>query len=244
VYSIEGVARAEEPEPRMLAHDVYFTLKDKSPEAKKQLITGCKRFLAEHPGTVWFAAGTLVGQHEREVNDLGFDVALHLVFKDKASHDKYQEAPAHNKFIEEYEYNWESVRVFDSWVEVSSHGKVAMEAPHPDKPPMPRLPDPAAFFAGMIQGKVVAKHEGEVIVAVEKVTKIWRSNKADNPEALTGKKVLVNAPKAESRYAENVARFLASLKVGETVELDVAHRKGEALTILELTEDQRERVQE
>jgi hypothetical protein len=41
-----------------------------------------------------------------------------------------------------------------------------------------------------------------------------------------------------------VARFIASLKVGETVEIDVAHRDGEALTILELTGDQRERVKE
>ena len=40
-----------------------------------------------------------------------------------------------------------------------------------------------------------------------------------------------------------MARFLDGLKVGETVELDVAHRgEGEALTILELTEQQRARV--
>jgi hypothetical protein len=244
VCALEKVACADEPEQRMLSHDVFFTLKDKSPEARKQLVAGCKKFLSKHPGTVWFAAGMLVERHEREVNDRGFDVALHIVFKDKASHDRYQEAPEHHKFIEEYEYNWESVRVFDSWLDVSSHGKVAMEAELPDEARTPRLPDPAAFFAGMIQGKVVAKHDGEVVVAVEKVTKLWRSNKADNPEALIGKKVLVNGPKADSRHGESVARFLATLKVGETVEIDVAHRKGEALTILELTEDQRERVKE
>jgi hypothetical protein len=110
-------ACAAKPEQRMLSHDVYFTLKDKSPEAKKQLVAGCKKFLSVHPGTVWFAAGVLVGEHEREVNDRGFDVALHIVFKDKASHDKYEEAPEHHKFIEEFKDNWESVRVFDSWVD-------------------------------------------------------------------------------------------------------------------------------
>lgn len=232
-------ARAVEPDQRMLSHDVYFTLKDKSSDAKRQLVAGCKKFLSEHPGTVWFAAGALVEEHEREVNDRGFDVALHIVFKDKASHDKYQDAPEHHKFIEEFKDNWESVRVFDSWLDVSSHGTVPVETERLDEAKMPRLPDPGASFAGMIRGEVVSKHNRQVVVAVEKVTKVWRTNKADNPESLVGKKVLVNGRTVEGHP---VARFIASLKVGETVEIDVAHREGEALTILELTEDQRERV--
>jgi hypothetical protein len=235
---------AAEPEQRMLSHDVYFTLKDKSPEARKQLVAGCKRFLSDHPGTVWFAAGVRVEEHEREVNDRGFDVALHIVFKDKASHDEYQQAPKHHKFIEEFKDNWESVRVFDSWLDVSSHPVVPVETERFDEARMPRLPDAAASFAGMIRGEVVAKHDDEVVLAVEKVTKIWRSNKADDPEALVGKKVLVNGRSVNGHPVETIARFIASLKIGETVEIDVAHRKGEALTILELTEDQRERVKE
>ena len=39
--------------------------------------------------------------------------------------------------------------------------------------------------------------------------------------------------------ARRVARFLRSLASGETVTLDVAHKEGEALTVLELTEEQR-----
>jgi hypothetical protein len=229
----------------MLSHDVYFTLKDKSPEAKKELVAGCKKFLSEHPGTVWFAAGVLVGEHEREVNDRGFDVALHIVFKDKASHDKYQEAPGHHKFIEEFKYNWESVRVFDSWLDASSHGKVPMESKRPDEAKLSRLPDPAASFAGMIKGKVWAKqNNGEIAVAVEKVTKVWRTNKADNPETLVGKMVWVVGRSVDGHPVETIARFIASLKLGETVEIDVAHRDGKALIIMELTGDQRERVKE
>jgi hypothetical protein len=238
------LAFAADPEQRMLSHDVYFTLKDKSPEAKKQLVAGCKKFLSEHPGTVWFAAGMLVEEHQREVNDRGFDVALHIVFKDKASHDKYEEAAEHHKFIEEFKDNWESVRVFDSWLDASSHGKVPMEAKRPDEAKFPRLPDPAAQFAGMIQGEVVSKHGGAIVVAVKKVSKVWRTNKAENAEALVGKKVLVNGRSVDGHPVKTVARFIASLKVGETVEIDVAHRVGVALTILELTEDQRERVKE
>jgi quinol monooxygenase YgiN len=48
------------------------------------------------------------------VNDLDYDVALHIVFKNKAAHDKYQDAPRHQKFIDENKALWAKVRVFDS----------------------------------------------------------------------------------------------------------------------------------
>ena len=41
-------------------------------------------------------------------------MALHLVFKDKASHDKYATHPEHLKFIAENKETWKKVRVFDS----------------------------------------------------------------------------------------------------------------------------------
>jgi hypothetical protein len=76
------------------------------------------------------------------------------------------------------------------------------------------------------------------------MTEVWRTNKAKNAEVLVGKNVLVNGRSVDGHPVETVARFIASLKVGETLEIDVAHRQGEALTILELTEDQRERVKD
>ncbi len=113
-------ARAEEKpkavEP-MIVHDVYFALKDNSPEAKQKLVAACKKYLTEHPGTEFFAAGILAESLNRPVNDRDFDVALHIVFKDKAAHDKYNVAERHLKFIEENKDNWKKVRVFDSAVE-------------------------------------------------------------------------------------------------------------------------------
>jgi flagellar hook assembly protein FlgD len=136
------------------------------------------------------------------------------------------------------------VRVFDSWLDVSSHGKVPMETKRSDEARLPKLPDPAAQFAGMIQGEVASKHNGAIVFAVKKVSKVWRTNRAENAEALVGKKVLVTGRSVDGHPVETVARFIAGLQVGETVEIDVAHRDGEALTILELTEDQRERVKQ
>jgi hypothetical protein len=96
---------------------VYFTLNQSTPEAKKKMVEACKKYLAKHPGEVFFAAGTRVEDLKREVNDQDFDVALHIVFQDRASHDKYQDAPRHKQFIEENQAGWKKVRVFDSLVE-------------------------------------------------------------------------------------------------------------------------------
>jgi hypothetical protein len=101
---------------RALAHDVYFTLRDASPEARQKLVDACATYLAGHPGAVFFSAGTRATELQREVNDAGFDVSLHVYFADQAAHDAYQEHPRHRKFIEEMSGNWKTVRVFDSWV--------------------------------------------------------------------------------------------------------------------------------
>jgi hypothetical protein len=98
----------------MLAHNVFFTLSDKSDEAIATLVAECHKYLKEHDGVVFFAAGGLNPDLDREVNDRDFDVALHVVFDSRESHDKYQEYPEHYEFIENNKSNWASVRVFDS----------------------------------------------------------------------------------------------------------------------------------
>ena len=95
------------------AHMVYFTLIDSSETACNALISACKIHLDEHPGTVFFAAGK-IADTDREVVDKDYHVALQLIFKDRASHDAYQVAPRHDKFIAEQKDNWAKVRVFDS----------------------------------------------------------------------------------------------------------------------------------
>jgi hypothetical protein len=114
-----GAIRAAEQhkENSMVAHDVYFTLNDASPTAKQQLVEACQKYLSGHPGMVWFSVGTRAPEFARDVNDKEFDVALHLVFKDKAAHDQYQIADRHNQFIKLCKPNWKTVRVFDSHVE-------------------------------------------------------------------------------------------------------------------------------
>ncbi len=100
----------------MFGHCVYFTLKDKSQPAVDELINDCHKFLAPIPGIVFYAAGTMAEEMQRPVNDRDFDVALHVVFTDKAAGDAYQVHANHTAFLEKHAVNWDRVRVFDAHV--------------------------------------------------------------------------------------------------------------------------------
>jgi hypothetical protein len=97
-------------------HDVYFSLKDASAAARDRLVAACYKYLKDHPGVVFFAAGTRAEDMKREVNDLSFDVSLHILFRSRADHDRYQTNEQHQQFIRENQGNWARVRVFDSYV--------------------------------------------------------------------------------------------------------------------------------
>jgi quinol monooxygenase YgiN len=98
----------------MLAHNVYFTLNDNSAAAIETILADCAKYLTDHPGVVFYAAGTLNRELARPVNDLEFDLALQVVFKDKAAHDEYQQSERHQAFIAASKPNWKKVRVFDA----------------------------------------------------------------------------------------------------------------------------------
>lgn len=110
-----SAARAAKPEGKqmMLAHNVFFTLKESNEKNRRKLVDACHKYLSDHPGTVFYAAGT-VSDLDREVNDRDFDVGLHIIFKDRAAHDVYQDAAKHQQFIAENKDDWSKVRVFDS----------------------------------------------------------------------------------------------------------------------------------
>jgi hypothetical protein len=109
---VDRLGAAERP----LAHMVFFRLKDRSEDSRQQLVAGCQKYLSGHEGVIYFSVGTLAEDLQREVNDLDFDVALHMVFRDKVAHDKYQAHATHVKFIEEFRSGWSRVRVFDSYL--------------------------------------------------------------------------------------------------------------------------------
>jgi hypothetical protein len=101
----------------LLVHNVYFTLHDGAAAHREKLLAACRKYLTGHSGVVFFAVGTPCAELNRPVNDLDYDVGLHIAFKSKADHDAYQVAPRHEEFVAENKSLWKKVRVFDSVAE-------------------------------------------------------------------------------------------------------------------------------
>jgi hypothetical protein len=101
------------PSRPVVAHMVYFTLKDASPAAQQKLVDDCHRYLKGAPGIVYFAVGTRVPDLTRGVNVQDFQIGLHVVFESRKAHDDYQTSEPHLRFIAENKDNWTQVRVFD-----------------------------------------------------------------------------------------------------------------------------------
>jgi len=97
----------------MLAHNVFFTLKDPSDSNQQQLVDDCHRSLSTIPGMVFYAAGTC-SDMDRPVNDRKYHVALHTIFETRAAMDAYLAHPQHQEFVARHKANWAQIRVFDS----------------------------------------------------------------------------------------------------------------------------------
>jgi hypothetical protein len=187
-------------------------------------VAACQKYLSDHEGTVYFSAGIINEGLDREVNDRDFDVALHLIFESRKAHDTYQTHPQHLKFIEENKHLWSTVRVFDSNVAVAQDS----------------MPAGGKDFAGMLSVKVVSKQYGQHVLEITEVGRTWQHSKAETPKSLIVKRIAVAGRDKEG----NASRFIALVKIGESLTPDVANRESESLTILELTEDQRARIRE
>jgi len=103
------------PSTPALAHSVFISLHDNSPAARAELLADCDRLLGHHPGTLFYWAGELAGDIAWEVSERDFDVALHLIFENKAAHDVYQDSADHVAFLHKHEANLKSIRVFDAY---------------------------------------------------------------------------------------------------------------------------------
>src|SRR5687768_13618152 len=99
-----------------LAHNVFFKLKDRSPAKVEELVAACKKYLNVQPGIVFFAAGTLVPDLDRDVNDRDWDVAVRLVFRHEGARDVSGDAAAHSRFHLDVTAQWCGARVCGCWV--------------------------------------------------------------------------------------------------------------------------------
>jgi hypothetical protein len=120
-FALDAVARLTGKADPQLAHMVFFALKDHSQESREKFLASCQKYLADHEGTVYFSIGTIAEDKDVEepVSVKDFDVALHVVFENKAAKAKYLASERHKQFVDENRESFAGVRVFDSFLKPS-----------------------------------------------------------------------------------------------------------------------------
>ncbi len=83
----------------MFSHVVIFWTDPAIPTAADELLAGMEQYLRPIPGALFFHTGKMVTS-PRPVVDQSYQVALNLVFPDKATQDAYQIHPLHIEFVE------------------------------------------------------------------------------------------------------------------------------------------------
>jgi len=96
------------------------------------------------------------------------------------------------------------------------------------------VPDALKGFRGMLVGVIAKKGKQEFIIEVEKITRTWKANKAENPQDAVGKKAVCELwPKG--RLYQKQLQTLAELKAGDRVVVEPFHLEPEHdhLTVVE-----------
>jgi len=94
-------------------HAVYFYLNDDATEEDKKKFESALIELAKVESIVDLHWGPPAGT-PRKVVDNTYDYAFIPMFEDKAGHDAYQIDPIHKKFVDQFEYLFKDVKVYDN----------------------------------------------------------------------------------------------------------------------------------
>jgi Stress responsive A/B Barrel Domain len=117
-FALDAAARLVERAEPQLAHMVFFALKDHSRESRERFVASCDKYLSDQEGTVYYSVGSIAEDKDVEepVSVKDFDVALHVVFENKAAKARYLASDRHKKFVDENRESFTGVRVFDSFL--------------------------------------------------------------------------------------------------------------------------------
>lgn len=113
---VGNAARTAEKTGPPLAHMVFFSLKDHSRQSREAFAASCEKYLKSIEGSDYFSVGIIAEDVEEPVSVKDWDVALHVVFRDKETKAKYLDHPQHKQFVEANREQFAKVRVFDSYL--------------------------------------------------------------------------------------------------------------------------------
>ena len=86
--------------------------------------------------------------------------------------------------------------------------------------PTSAVPDALKGFRGMMIGELVEKGENEFVFRVQKIKRVWKKNKAENPEQAIGKTVTLSLANLIKHHEEKIRKNYAGLKAGDIIEVE------------------------
>lgn len=111
---ILGLTGFTQPQKKMLAHHVFFWLKNPQSEADRaKLIEGLKT-LRKIETVRDLHIGIPASTEKREVVDHSYSVSELIFFDDVKGQNVYQDHAIHKQFVEKYSSLWSKVVVYDS----------------------------------------------------------------------------------------------------------------------------------
>ncbi|PJB63390.1 MAG: hypothetical protein CO096_22390, partial [Armatimonadetes bacterium CG_4_9_14_3_um_filter_66_14] len=104
-------------------------------------------------------------------------------------------------------------------VAASAAGALSFAA---DEPVKYKLPEGIKGFKGMAVGTIVKKGDQELVVKIERITKVWKANKAKDPQSIVGKEVPMGLYKKGRLYKAQL-ETMKILKVGDRILCEPFH---------------------
>jgi hypothetical protein len=97
-----------------------------------------------------------------------------------------------------------------------------------------KLPESMLGFRGMFAGKVVSKDEkeGTFVVSVAKILRVWKENKAKDPQSAVGKSLQIEL-NPESRLAKEFQSVFKTLRAGDLIEVEAFPNEAGRLIVVE-----------
>ena len=118
-----------------------------------------------------------------------------------------------------------------------------VEPPPEKKEPPPEKKEPRLVFNGVVQGKVVAKGDGHLLLAVGRIVSSRKESSAEVAATIPGRTLKVSVATSKRKDGESQPDkmhflFVRKLEVGQEVSLDVRQIKGDDFVIGALDEEQ------
>jgi len=98
----------------MLAHSVYFWLKQETSDEQCRAFRAGLESLRGIPGVAGLYVGTPADTPDRPVVDRSYTFGLIAILEDLHAHDVYQTHPLHRAFLERFASYWSKVLIYDA----------------------------------------------------------------------------------------------------------------------------------